>query len=1112
MSTDAPRPEQALEQALAVDRLCEDFERAHLRGEAPPLCAFLERAGAARRVALVELIRIDLDYRLRAGSPARLERYLEEFPELLRHPGAVVALAWSECRSRREREPRLDAVEYRRRFPEFAAELSAYFAERECPAPTLPPAAAAPAAPAPPGWGDYELLEPIARGGMGVVYRARQVSLNRLVALKMILAGEFASGDDVRRFHAEAEAVAQLEHPHVVPIYEVGEHAGQQYFSMKLIEGGSLAQRLASGAGPPEESARLLVKVARAVHYVHQRGILHRDLKPANILLDPEGEPHVTDFGLAAPVDRDRALTRSGAIVGTPGYMAPEQAAARKGLTTAVDVYGLGAVLYEMLTGRPPFRAATTLDTILLVLEKDPARPSTLNPRLDRDLEVICLKALEKEPQKRYSSAAELADDLERWSNHEPIQARPTGPRERLLKWARRRPALAALTAVSAIALLGLSALFLLWYRTEVTTGREARRRLYLAEMNLASQAWEDGHDSRVAEMLKRYLPRPGEEDLRSFEWYLLWHRCHSDWATLEGHQRWVRSLAYSGEGTRFATGGYDANVRIWDAETGRELHVLSGHGEPVHRVAFSPDGRLLASASDDKTVRVWDAGTGEELRRFTEHRAKVWAAGFSPDGQRLASADHQGAVVVRDLATGSVQPGYPARVGPANCLAFSADGRYLAFGCDEGALHLWDVKNKRESRAQVNPERRDVVALAFAPDGRTLACGCKGGTVRLWDCDGGRERGCLTHARSEALSTSIWGVDYSPDGSTLATACWDGTVKLWEVATGRERATIRGHEDAVKAVAFSPRDATRLVTTSRDGTVKMWKLPLHQGPKSLAIKGALRTALPSADGAALLTITKAGVAQQWDLGNGDEVPLEASLQKQILAAPALACGRAGKLWAVTAERGELSLRSLPADGAGSRAVGMLGPARFSPDGKRLALLEEGGRVRVWDVALRKETLTIQTGGGGIESVAFSPDGKTLAAAGLGREQDRDFGVVRFWDAATGRENREPLTGHRGSVPSVAFSADGKTLATAHLDGRVKLWDVATRQEKVTLNLNAGPVACVVFSGDGRTLAALTQLSGQPGRIHLWRAATAAEVEEYLARHRALNPAPSGPK
>ncbi len=292
-------------------------------------------------------------------------------------------------------------------------------------------------------FGDYELLKVLGEGGMGIVYKARQLSLNRPVALKMIRAARFPSADEVRRFQNEAEAVARLDHPNIVPIFEVGRYEDQHYFSMKLIGGESLDKRLKEYVADPRRAARLVATTADAIHHAHQRGILHRDLKPANILVDSDGQPHVTDFGLAKRVEGDSELTRSGAIVGTPAYMAPEQASGKRGVvTTSTDVYGLGAVLYALLAGRAPFGGTAVMDTLEQVRERAPEPPRRLNPRVPRDLEIVCLKCLEKDPRRRYASADALAEDLKRWLAGEPIAARPVGRVARAWMWCRRNPVL----------------------------------------------------------------------------------------------------------------------------------------------------------------------------------------------------------------------------------------------------------------------------------------------------------------------------------------------------------------------------------------------------------------------------------------------------------------------------------------------------------------------------------------------------------------------------------------------------------------------------------------------------------------------------------------------
>jgi predicted Ser/Thr protein kinase len=410
------------------------LERLWRQGERPDVDAFLATVvGRLSPAALAAVLRVDQRQRWLAGQRVRAEEYLRRYPVVGADPEAALDVIFHEFLLRERAGERPDAEEYLHRFPRYAAVLADQIALHRAVG-TAPPTedaatigfvpGTATAGPHPDVSG-YEMLEELGRGGMGVVFKARQTELGRVVALKMVLAGSMAAPTELERFHAEALAAARLDHPHIVPIYEVGEHQGLPYFTMKYIEGRSLAQHLDRLSGDVRSSVRLVAQMAQAVHHAHQRGIIHRDLKPGNVLIDAGGQPHVTDFGLAKRTDDDSGLTQTGAILGTPSYMAPEQAAAKKEITTAVDVYALGAILYECLTGRPPFRGDTPLDTVLQVMEHDPVPPRTVNPRVDRDLELVCLKCLHKDPTQRYSSAAILADELEHWLAGEPLAVRP---------------------------------------------------------------------------------------------------------------------------------------------------------------------------------------------------------------------------------------------------------------------------------------------------------------------------------------------------------------------------------------------------------------------------------------------------------------------------------------------------------------------------------------------------------------------------------------------------------------------------------------------------------------------------------------------------------------
>jgi WD40 repeat protein/predicted Ser/Thr protein kinase len=749
---------------------------------------------------------------------------------------------------------------------EFAAELAAFLDDRarldqlaapmrEQPAPAAEsPTLAYSEAPTSPSlgtvryFGDYELLEELARGGMGVVYKARQVSLNRVVALKMILSGQLASADDVRRFHTEAEAAANLDHPHIVPIYEVGEHQGQHYFSMKLIEGGNLAQQVARLVQAPREAAALIAKVSRAVHFAHQRGILHRDLKPANVLLDADGTPYVTDFGLAKHVEGDSRQTQSGAIVGTPSYMAPEQAAAKKGLTTAVDVYSLGAILFELLTGRPPFQAATPLDTLLQVLDREPVRPRSVNSAINCDLETIALKCLEKNPQSRYESAAALADDLERWLRGEPITARPAGPIERTLKWARRCPTHAALVAVILAAATVLAVVVLLFsvrLAEKAVAVSKAEERLGQREQQV------DELDKQVRQQIDRAERLLGER------------------LTIEGDGRWEKgdwsgALLYYARAAQADPNNADRLaahrfryrsclpygvrlVQVLDGSRDRGAERKDGIAEPKEKDWPGTD----LSWAHPETVRSADG--------------RVSATGWDPSDGPWPKFR----VEVRDTKTGKELLRYGLDLNEPTLLSLSADGRWLVVRWTDNSggrradvldtstgLSFAPLRNAHLRNAWISPEGDRLLAVEIPEKGEEVA--------RLWDLRDGTP---LTVKMPLPEERYIRATTFGPQGTLLlAQGAW---VTVYDAATGRQRLPKALHNDGYVIATAVSRDGQRAATLGHDG-VCVWDLALGKqlGPTlpRIARKGVESFPVFSPNGRQLLVVEDHQHAFLWEL------------------------------------------------------------------------------------------------------------------------------------------------------------------------------------------------------------------------------------------------------
>lgn len=1021
------------------------------------------------------------------------------------------------------------------------------------PPPSPAPEAAAPSAPSvgSPGmnriryFGDYELVEEIARGGMGVVYRARQVSLNRLVALKMILAGDFSSPTLVERFQTEAEAAARLEHPGIVPIYEIGAHEGQHYFSMRFVEGGTLTQAMARGKFTPRRAAELMAKVARAVHHAHQRGILHRDLKPGNILLDPAGEPLVADFGLAKILEHDSSLTQSAAVMGTPSYMAPEQAAGQtRQLSTAADVYSLGAILYELLTGRPPFRGPTPAETMRQVMEVEPQRPRLLNAAVDRDLETVCLKCLEKNPQHRYGSAEALADELQRWLTHEPIQARRTKLPERAWKWARRKPIIAGLSLVSALSLIAIVAgsTFAAWRinaeRTRAEQGElSAQQKAYAADMNLAQQALAINNSGRAQELMNRHRPRPGQLDLRGWEWRYLWQQGRSDALfKIERQSSVIGALAASHDGAWLAIGDHHfGGLSIWNMHT-REEALRMRAGEDAVHVAFSPRESLLAcaivtghaSTNARGIVRLWDgvarqfileiplAGVCRSLAFSADGRTLVTAT-FAPDNRidlwripegslrashaidafgydegtpfavagDLCVAAHVmtgSRIRVVDLGTSATRWTQNTGDDMIESLALSPDGKLLASGAGlmESEIRLWDVATGRQV-ARLEGHRLWVSAMVFLPDGKTLASASADQTIRLWD---------LTHLDRvppprtlRGHQHEIWRLALLSDQRTIVSGSKDGSVIFWDTGTGRLNPTHVTLPRSVAAWRFGANSET-IVTFDLKGAVAKWSGTDFQDEAPLLQVGSKLHPLFSDDGRWLAASSSNGLIQVWDLQQQTMVNQFHAGSKRTLIDFFRAEGRR----LVTHDTAEGSYQEWDI-AKGTKTQEWRGPPgrsfnAGSPDGKWCLMFSQDGSNVLRDMVSGREinsNLDMKY----LLDLTFSPNGKLLAGA-------TDFGFARLWETASLTEVatlRSMLLGKH----SVAFSPDSTRLAVGgNGPEAIKLWDLNSREELFSLAGQGTQFKFSAFSPDGNVIGALNRV----GVLHLWRAPSWEKIQD----------------
>jgi WD40 repeat protein/tRNA A-37 threonylcarbamoyl transferase component Bud32 len=963
---------------------------------------------------------------------------------------------------------------------------------------------------------EYELLGVIGRGGMGTVYRARQRSLNRLVAIKMLRDGAIASADDRRRFRNEAEAIATLDHPYIVPVYDVGERDGRPYFSMKLIEGSSLDQQIARFSTDPRAVAQLVAKVSRAVHHAHQRGILHRDLKPSNILVDSADEPHITDFGLAKQVQGADHLTHTGEIVGTPTFMAPEQARG-EAVTIGTDVYGLGTVLYTLLAGRPPFRGRTALATLAQVTETEPQNPSRCNTRVDRDLATVCLKCLEKGPARRYESAHALAEDLERWLGGKPVEARAASSIERLQRWARRNPLLAAaglLLGLGFVALTLSTALLLRQKRhtesaleqVEIARGLELKQAaitqqyLYVADMGRAHQAWQNNDIKLLRELLNRHLPESGQEDLRDFEWHYLWKLAHQEFLTLRGHTSEVNHVTFSRDGTQLATASQDKTLRIWDPTDGRLVRVFTGHRADVNWGSFSPDGKTLASAGEDATIRLWDIASGQQIRTLGGHTGEVVAAEYAPNGRWIASGGTDSLIKLWDAASGRLITTLQGHKGRVESLAFTPDGSRMISSDRHGIVLVWNVSKLPADGAAFFPARRfsldhpgnSAYAIAVSPDGLTLAVGGEAGFVKLADLATGKEFTRLPDmAQAEALA-------FSPEGKTLAIGSRNSCAYLYNRITGEMQHAL-GHTGRVWSAAFSP-DGRLLATAGADGFVNLWHVKtLYQRRPLIRERSRFQTLVFSSDGRNLATISGPFAAALWNADTGrllfDLIPEQKGLSLvggddafYGYARPALAFRPDDTTLLLCKPSEPITLWNLhQGTQTGAWPLAANHTLVISPDGRFVATGPgpEGVCIRLLDSSTGKIIRILENRNPDrslcvrLQNLAFSPDSKSLAVG--------CFPILLIWDVATG-DLKAAYPDAIGNT-CLAFSPDGRILVSGFQTG-IQVRDAESGTVLKTLFGAGGTIRSATFSTDGRTLAT----SSEDGTIRLWNMTTQQEL------------------